>query len=318
MRKKYLAKVWGKFPSLQQDNDDYSGCCKGSSLPSTNDLARWKWIGFPDQEDNECLSLSSITSDRDNMVMMLQVDASIETVDPANGIRRITSKGKPSTSRFHLLEYDSVSDTSIVQCVPVTGRSHQLRVHLEWLGHSIVNDIQYGGGDRESNSDSSNNKVKKMKLDLIDPMAGMNCMLESIREQNHSEKVTPSKKSSSNITLEQEQAALKVCTTCCNGPSQSFSSAQLLQGGHAIFLHAYRYSLIFPVSLPVSSELGQDFLIHNNHSEIIKSNIKNTSEEVTKDSVEAKEADATDATSILLKKIDLKVGLPPWASHLSK
>ncbi|OEU11931.1 pseudouridine synthase, partial [Fragilariopsis cylindrus CCMP1102] len=74
-----------------------------------------------------------------------ELNGPIETIDPANGIRSITSNGKPSISLFRLLNYDSISNTSIIICEPKTGRSHQLRVHLQWLGHSICGDILYGG-----------------------------------------------------------------------------------------------------------------------------------------------------------------------------
>ncbi|WP_419191755.1 RluA family pseudouridine synthase [Engelhardtia mirabilis] len=35
---------------------------------------------------------------------------------------------------------------SLLECKPRTGRTHQIRVHLEWLGHSIVADKIYTGG----------------------------------------------------------------------------------------------------------------------------------------------------------------------------
>lgn len=53
--------------------------------------------------------------------------------------------GKPSLTRFRLLAYDPGSDTSRVELEPVTGRTHQLRVHLAAMGHAIVGDGLYGG-----------------------------------------------------------------------------------------------------------------------------------------------------------------------------
>lgn len=43
------------------------------------------------------------------------------------------------------------SDRSIVKCIPVTGRTHQIRLHLREWGHPVINDTVYGpGGDDSS------------------------------------------------------------------------------------------------------------------------------------------------------------------------
>jgi len=51
--------------------------------------------------------------------------------------------GKPSTTRWQVTRYDPVTDTTRLLLEPVTGRSHQLRVHLQALGHSILGDALY-------------------------------------------------------------------------------------------------------------------------------------------------------------------------------
>lgn len=53
--------------------------------------------------------------------------------------------GKKSLSIFKFLGYNAASDTSLVECQPVTGRTHQLRVHLQLIGNPIANDPCYGG-----------------------------------------------------------------------------------------------------------------------------------------------------------------------------
>jgi 23S rRNA-/tRNA-specific pseudouridylate synthase len=52
---------------------------------------------------------------------------------------------KDSHTTFELLSYDHVSDTSLVKCSPHTGRTHQLRLHLAFLGFPIWNDALYRG-----------------------------------------------------------------------------------------------------------------------------------------------------------------------------
>ena len=45
------------------------------------------------------------------------------------------------------LEYDSKTDTSLVKCIPLTGRTHQIRRHLLALGHPVINDYRYNEKD---------------------------------------------------------------------------------------------------------------------------------------------------------------------------
>jgi tRNA pseudouridine32 synthase / 23S rRNA pseudouridine746 synthase len=51
--------------------------------------------------------------------------------------------GKPSLTHYRVLQRDAVANTSRVELQPVTGRSHQLRVHLRALGHPILGDALY-------------------------------------------------------------------------------------------------------------------------------------------------------------------------------
>ena len=51
--------------------------------------------------------------------------------------------GRPSRTRWRVLGYDAAIDATRVELEPVTGRSHQLRVHLLALGHPILGDALY-------------------------------------------------------------------------------------------------------------------------------------------------------------------------------
>lgn len=66
-------------------------------------------------------------------------------LDWPNRPRRIidTLHGKPSSTRWHLLETNHAQGTSRLALAPVTGRSHQLRVHLQAIGHPILGDMLY-------------------------------------------------------------------------------------------------------------------------------------------------------------------------------
>lgn len=53
--------------------------------------------------------------------------------------------GKPSLTHFRVLARDPAADCTRVELEPITGRSHQLRVHLAALGHPILGDDLYAG-----------------------------------------------------------------------------------------------------------------------------------------------------------------------------
>ncbi len=51
--------------------------------------------------------------------------------------------GKPSITRWRCLSYDPTTQTSRVEMEPLTGRTHQLRVHLLAIGHPMLGDALY-------------------------------------------------------------------------------------------------------------------------------------------------------------------------------
>ncbi len=51
-------------------------------------------------------------------------------------------EGRASETHFKVLEY--FEDASLVQAEPVTGRTHQIRVHLSGTGHTLLGDVMYG------------------------------------------------------------------------------------------------------------------------------------------------------------------------------
>ena len=52
--------------------------------------------------------------------------------------------GKPSLTRFRALAYDAEQESTRVELIPETGRTHQLRVHMQALEHPILGDPLYG------------------------------------------------------------------------------------------------------------------------------------------------------------------------------
>ncbi|KAF5862617.1 hypothetical protein ETB97_011348 [Aspergillus alliaceus] len=95
-------------------------------------------------------------------------DQPIMQVSPKLGLNRVRATGKTATTKFRRLAYypphepeppveggearaatpppayaNEEEGYSIVHCLPLTGRTHQIRVHLQFLGHPITNDPIY-------------------------------------------------------------------------------------------------------------------------------------------------------------------------------
>ena len=58
------------------------------------------------------------------------------------GINHVSEKGKESCTVFKKLASDGTF--SLIEAKPLTGRTHQIRVHLQYLGFPIANDPLYG------------------------------------------------------------------------------------------------------------------------------------------------------------------------------
>jgi 23S rRNA pseudouridine955/2504/2580 synthase len=72
------------------------------------------------------------------------VDAPLEKNIAQGGERmvRVSSQGKPAQTHFRRLQ--RFEQATLVEAKPVTGRTHQIRVHAAHLGHPIAGDERYG------------------------------------------------------------------------------------------------------------------------------------------------------------------------------
>ncbi|GEM75963.1 bifunctional tRNA pseudouridine(32) synthase/23S rRNA pseudouridine(746) synthase RluA [Vibrio sagamiensis] len=78
--------------------------------------------------------------------------------------------GKPSKTLFQVVNHEQHSDgskTTVVRLLPITGRSHQLRVHMQALGYPIVGDEFYA--TEEARSFSERLELHASELSFYDP-----------------------------------------------------------------------------------------------------------------------------------------------------
>lgn len=63
-------------------------------------------------------------------------------------IVRVSEEGKPSETRFSIEE--RYANATLVKASPITGRTHQIRVHTQYAGHPIALDDKYGDVEFDS------------------------------------------------------------------------------------------------------------------------------------------------------------------------
>jgi tRNA pseudouridine32 synthase / 23S rRNA pseudouridine746 synthase len=72
------------------------------------------------------------------------IDAPLNADWPNRPLQKVDwREGKPSQTQWQVVSRNPAEQTTRLQLVPITGRSHQLRVHLLSIGHPIVGDKLY-------------------------------------------------------------------------------------------------------------------------------------------------------------------------------
>lgn len=85
------------------------------------------------------------------------------------GVR--TRKGRETETTFRVLH--SAGDCSLVEVMPTTGRTHQIRVHMAAIGHPVIGDTLYGGRrERKSRWKVPHHLLHAWKLAFTHPCTG--------------------------------------------------------------------------------------------------------------------------------------------------
>lgn len=151
--------------------------------------------------------------------------------------------GAQAETAFKLLSRHPGTHTSIVECKPVTGRTHQIRVHLAHLGYPIVNDRLYGNADPAS---SQNNYITKMSLH--DQRFYENAATHTLRKSKLAGFASACMQAKQELTVLEEGEVLG----CANCP-QVTNVKNVCWDSMEIHLHALKYECAdwrFEVPLP--------------------------------------------------------------------
>ncbi len=89
----------------------------------------------------------------------IKIDKKITKEAKNIGVRMKVSQdeGKDSLTFIKPISYNKQKDISLIEAIPITGRQHQIRVHLYSIGHTIIGDPIYGVDD--TNAESYLNKT---------------------------------------------------------------------------------------------------------------------------------------------------------------
>ena len=108
------------------------------------------------------------------------IDAPIARRPLPSLLRCVSPEGKPSVTEWRVLERDGKLCKLALR--PVTGRTHQLRVHCAYMGFPILGDPQYGSEESQAFSETlglTHQVLCAKRLEFAHPMTGEEITLES-------------------------------------------------------------------------------------------------------------------------------------------
>lgn len=108
------------------------------------------------------------------------IDAPIDRMPLPSLLRYVSPEGKPSRTEYRVLK--RFGGYTLLELSPITGRTHQLRVHCAHMGWPILGDPQYGTEESQAYSAQMGLRYQRLcakKVEFIHPLTGEEMGIES-------------------------------------------------------------------------------------------------------------------------------------------
>ena len=97
----------------------------------------------------------------------------------------VTTRGRPAVTHWECLEAFPNANQALLICQPITGRTHQIRVHLKHIGHPIVGDEKYG---KKENPQSERLFLHAYQIEFEHPITKEKCLFKAPLPKEFGEK----------------------------------------------------------------------------------------------------------------------------------
>jgi 23S rRNA pseudouridine955/2504/2580 synthase len=110
------------------------------------------------------------------------VEQPLEKNSPASGERLVMVSPSGKYAKTQFIQKQTYEDAQLTEVKLYTGRTHQIRVHAQWLGHPVAGDDKYG--DRLFNKRLKSLGLKRLflhawQLSIAHPYTGDKLQLEA-------------------------------------------------------------------------------------------------------------------------------------------
>ncbi|XP_047160683.1 RNA pseudouridine synthase 7 isoform X5 [Vigna umbellata] len=136
---------------------------------------------------------------------------------------RDSAKGKAASTKFTRISTNGTQ--SIVLCEPITGRTHQIRVHLQYSGHPIANDMLYLSEQTVDRSVKGWSADRSARISDVSLTSDLDEVLNECEENSNEDfSIDP------------------MCTNCPNLAPKGFYNCRYDGDEDGLWLHCIRYT----------------------------------------------------------------------------